>query len=357
MANVEALAAQLNALQAELRQRHQRMQLVEAESARLRADGLGALPQLIQVLQSQARDRLVASLVDVKCIGKPATFSGKEDEWRELSVKFESFGVGVYGKDMGGRPRGARKEKQQAKTRRASRNQEAATASPAPLWQLWAEQRPKTSFAITVVAKARRKLIGGEQVAAPATTRARAKDRQLEQWMVPSCEEPASAGPTDIGAASYRTASGKILEDQGSALIPGKGDNAVSVACAGSISAASTLKSRVAIMDEHGGVIMRLDTAEGKQVQELINRAWNADMKRRESFRPLIPLVHVKGVYNILVGTPNSTDASTNEIESGGGQSGGAPVYASSILTECPGAAASLRRKAGRGHVGCSTRH
>eukprot|EP00971_Amphidinium_carterae_P161911 3209665-Amphidinium_carterae.1 len=39
------------------------MQLVEAENARLRADGLGALPQLIQVLQTQTQHRL-PSLVD-----------------------------------------------------------------------------------------------------------------------------------------------------------------------------------------------------------------------------------------------------------------------------------------------------
>eukprot|EP00971_Amphidinium_carterae_P342432 6481738-Amphidinium_carterae.2 len=52
-----------------------------------------------QVLQSQTRDR-PPLLVDTKGIGKPATFSGKEDEWREWSVKFESFVFGVRGEDM-----------------------------------------------------------------------------------------------------------------------------------------------------------------------------------------------------------------------------------------------------------------
>eukprot|EP00971_Amphidinium_carterae_P306644 6093846-Amphidinium_carterae.1 len=47
------------------------MQVVEAENAQLRANGLGALPQLIQVLQTPTQQRL-PSLVDTKGIGKPA---------------------------------------------------------------------------------------------------------------------------------------------------------------------------------------------------------------------------------------------------------------------------------------------
>eukprot|EP00971_Amphidinium_carterae_P221530 4397352-Amphidinium_carterae.1 len=86
MANIDQLAQQLQQLQ----QQHQRVQQVEAKNARLRNEGLGALPHLIQVLSAQTRDRL-PSLVDTKGIGKPTTFSGKEDEWREWSVKFESF--------------------------------------------------------------------------------------------------------------------------------------------------------------------------------------------------------------------------------------------------------------------------
>eukprot|EP00971_Amphidinium_carterae_P336481 6472871-Amphidinium_carterae.1 len=68
------------------------MQVVEAENARLRADGLGTQPQLIEVLQTQTQHRL-PSLVDTKGIGKPATFSGQKKEWCEWSVKFESFVV------------------------------------------------------------------------------------------------------------------------------------------------------------------------------------------------------------------------------------------------------------------------
>eukprot|EP00971_Amphidinium_carterae_P033619 661819-Amphidinium_carterae.2 len=80
MANVEQLAQQLNQLEQELQQQHQRMQQVEAENARLRADGLGAPPQFIQVL------RLRRTLE-------------KKMTWREWSVKFESFVVSVYGKE------------------------------------------------------------------------------------------------------------------------------------------------------------------------------------------------------------------------------------------------------------------
>eukprot|EP00971_Amphidinium_carterae_P216101 4289512-Amphidinium_carterae.3 len=58
------------------------MQQVEAKNARLRADGFGALPQLIQALQTQTRDKL-PSLVDTKGVG----------------VKFVSFVVGVYGEE------------------------------------------------------------------------------------------------------------------------------------------------------------------------------------------------------------------------------------------------------------------
>eukprot|EP00971_Amphidinium_carterae_P204643 4061119-Amphidinium_carterae.1 len=43
MATLEALTAQLQALQGELQQQHNRMQAVEAENAQLRANGLGAL--------------------------------------------------------------------------------------------------------------------------------------------------------------------------------------------------------------------------------------------------------------------------------------------------------------------------
>eukprot|EP00971_Amphidinium_carterae_P035239 693598-Amphidinium_carterae.2 len=92
MANIDQPAQQLQ-------QQHQRVQQVEAENARLRTDGIGALPHLVQVLSAQTRDRL-PSLVDTKGIGKPASFSGKEDKWREWSVKFESFVVGVYGEEI-----------------------------------------------------------------------------------------------------------------------------------------------------------------------------------------------------------------------------------------------------------------
>eukprot|EP00971_Amphidinium_carterae_P228332 4528925-Amphidinium_carterae.1 len=78
MPNVEQLALQLNQPQQELQQQHQRMQQVKAESARLRADGLGV---------ASAHPRF----------GKPGTFSVQEKEWREWFVRFKSFVVGVYG--------------------------------------------------------------------------------------------------------------------------------------------------------------------------------------------------------------------------------------------------------------------
>eukprot|EP00971_Amphidinium_carterae_P345219 6486054-Amphidinium_carterae.1 len=56
------------------------MQQVEAESAHLRIVGLGALPQLIQVLQTPAMEKSLPSLVETKGIGKPTTFFGKEDD-------------------------------------------------------------------------------------------------------------------------------------------------------------------------------------------------------------------------------------------------------------------------------------
>eukprot|EP00971_Amphidinium_carterae_P027458 540873-Amphidinium_carterae.1 len=74
------------------------MQQVEVENARLRADGLRALPQLILMLQSHRLPSL-----DTKRIGKPVTFSVKreeEEEWREGSVNFGSFVVGVHGENM-----------------------------------------------------------------------------------------------------------------------------------------------------------------------------------------------------------------------------------------------------------------
>eukprot|EP00971_Amphidinium_carterae_P235953 4682618-Amphidinium_carterae.2 len=107
MADVEQLAREMALLRQELQQ-HLRVQQVEAENTRLRTDGLGALPQLVQALQQRGGN--LPSLVDTKGIGKPTTFSGKEEEWREWPVKFESFVVGVYGdrrhaqRRFGGRP-------------------------------------------------------------------------------------------------------------------------------------------------------------------------------------------------------------------------------------------------------------
>eukprot|EP00971_Amphidinium_carterae_P332228 6466285-Amphidinium_carterae.1 len=49
--------------------------------------------------KTQTRDRLLW-LLDTKGSGEPATFSGKEDDWREWSVKFERFVVGIYGGSM-----------------------------------------------------------------------------------------------------------------------------------------------------------------------------------------------------------------------------------------------------------------
>eukprot|EP00971_Amphidinium_carterae_P097730 1934029-Amphidinium_carterae.1 len=92
MADVEQLAQELALLRQELQQQHLRVQQVEAENTRLRTDGLGALPQLVQALQQRGGSNL-PSLVVTKGIGKPSTFAGKEEEWREWSVKFESFVV------------------------------------------------------------------------------------------------------------------------------------------------------------------------------------------------------------------------------------------------------------------------
>eukprot|EP00971_Amphidinium_carterae_P314568 6252581-Amphidinium_carterae.1 len=55
MANMDQLAQQLQQLQRELQQQHQRVRQVEAENTRLRTDGLGALPHLILVLSAQTR--------------------------------------------------------------------------------------------------------------------------------------------------------------------------------------------------------------------------------------------------------------------------------------------------------------
>eukprot|EP00971_Amphidinium_carterae_P027031 532963-Amphidinium_carterae.1 len=142
-----------------------------------------------------------------------------------------------------------------------------------------------------------------------------------------------ATGKDDKDSSTYRTASGEVLADQGSATISCTGDNGLPLRVVGRaaevhkplISAASTLKGRLAIMTEAGGVIMRLADAEAKQVEQIMNKAWKADMKRSEPTRRLIPLVQEKGAYNILVKEPNSrvADAGANEAENGGSRSGG----------------------------------
>eukprot|EP00971_Amphidinium_carterae_P089320 1767757-Amphidinium_carterae.1 len=67
MAHVDQLAQQVQQPQLELQQQHQRVQQVEAKNARLRNEGLGTLPHLIQVLSVQTSDHL-PSLVDTKGI-------------------------------------------------------------------------------------------------------------------------------------------------------------------------------------------------------------------------------------------------------------------------------------------------
>eukprot|EP00971_Amphidinium_carterae_P133664 2647362-Amphidinium_carterae.1 len=59
-------------------------------------------------------------------------------------------------------------------------------------------------------------------------------------------------------------------------------------------------------MDEFGGMILGLDTAEGQKAYQLMNSAWAADNQRSEPSWRFIPLVQEKGVYNILVKEPNS---------------------------------------------------
>eukprot|EP00971_Amphidinium_carterae_P047865 942786-Amphidinium_carterae.1 len=78
-------------------------------------------------------------------------------------------------------------------------------------------------------------------------------------------------------------------------------------------------------MTEAGGVIMHLADSEAKQIEQIMNKAWKADMRRSEPTRRLIPLVQEKGVYNILVKEPNSrvADAGANEAENGGSRSDG----------------------------------
>eukprot|EP00971_Amphidinium_carterae_P305401 6069192-Amphidinium_carterae.1 len=98
MANVDQFAQQLNALQQELQQQHQRLQQVEAANVPLRADGLGALRNLLQLIQALqwSADTRQTTFAGGR---KPATCSGKGDEWREGSVKLESFVVGACGED------------------------------------------------------------------------------------------------------------------------------------------------------------------------------------------------------------------------------------------------------------------
>eukprot|EP00971_Amphidinium_carterae_P132031 2615299-Amphidinium_carterae.1 len=64
MADVEQLAQELALLRQELQQQHLRVQQVEAENTRLRSDGLGVLPQLVQALQQRGSN--LPSLVDTK---------------------------------------------------------------------------------------------------------------------------------------------------------------------------------------------------------------------------------------------------------------------------------------------------
>eukprot|EP00971_Amphidinium_carterae_P292148 5799547-Amphidinium_carterae.2 len=91
---------QLQQLQQQLQQQQQDMVQLRGENQRLQREGLGALPQLVQVLQAQSKERSFVSLVDVKGLGKPSGFNGKEESWREWSLKFASFVAGAFGEDF-----------------------------------------------------------------------------------------------------------------------------------------------------------------------------------------------------------------------------------------------------------------
>eukprot|EP00971_Amphidinium_carterae_P221485 4396797-Amphidinium_carterae.1 len=87
MAHAEALAQQLKALQLKLQQQHRK--IVEGGKCQTAIKWVWGVASTDHVFQSQTRDRLPLR-VDTECIDKPATFSGKEEEWPEWSVKLGS---------------------------------------------------------------------------------------------------------------------------------------------------------------------------------------------------------------------------------------------------------------------------
>ena len=80
----------------------QRMSVLEAENARLRAangEGVAAIPALVEAVTRMTGRGFGSqgALVDTRGIGKPSVFDGSENKYREWAAKFESFVVSVFG--------------------------------------------------------------------------------------------------------------------------------------------------------------------------------------------------------------------------------------------------------------------
>ena len=110
MATVDELTRIVQALQAQQQEIGTQLTLLSQENETLRQErtaSWGQLPELVAAMrlqaeasQAQAQRVQRVQLVDTRGIGRPSTFSGKEEDFRAWAAKTESFVISVFGESF-----------------------------------------------------------------------------------------------------------------------------------------------------------------------------------------------------------------------------------------------------------------
>ena len=110
MATVDELTRIVQALQAQQQEIGTQLTFLSQENETLRQErtaSWGQLPELVAAMrlqaeasQAQAQRVQRVQLVDTRGIGRPSTFSGKEEDFRAWAAKTESFVISVFGESF-----------------------------------------------------------------------------------------------------------------------------------------------------------------------------------------------------------------------------------------------------------------
>ena len=106
------------------------------------------------------------------------------------------------------------------------------------------------------------------------------------------------------GEVTFKTASGELVQSEGTGVYFGTDENGTRCKVSGPragvhkplVSAHKCLsKGRLAVLDEHGGYIVPLSTAAGKDIQRILKKSSNSQKKQ------WLKLYQERGVYNFYL--------------------------------------------------------